>query len=164
MQFTHDDRGDGFPSSFVTTADGKVPLAGYLAEHDVVINCVLQDTNAPLTFLNEDDLIEFRPGSLIIDVSCDEAMGFSWARPTSFESPTFTVGSNITYYAVDHSPSYLWNSATWEISEALMPYLRTVLAGRESWDADQTVRRAVEILDGSVRNPDILAFQQRLPN
>jgi hypothetical protein len=45
-----------------------------------------------------------------------------------------------------------------------MPYLRTVLAGRESWDADQTVRRAVEILDGSVRNPDILAFQQRLPN
>ena len=24
---------------------------------------------------------------------------------------------------VDHSPSYLWNSATWEISEALMPYL-----------------------------------------
>jgi len=26
------------------------------------------------------------------------------------------------------------------------------------------VRRAVEILDGSVRNPDILAFQQRLPN
>ena len=78
--------------------------------------------------------------------------------------PTFTVGSNITYYAVDHSPSYLWNSATWEISEALVPYLRTVLAGRAAWEADQTVRRAVEILDGSVLNPDILSFQQREPN
>ena len=164
MQFGHVDRGDGFPSSYVTTADGRAPLAGYLAEHDVVVNCVLQDTNAPLTFLTEDDLIEFRPDSLIIDVSCDEGMGFSWARPTSFEHPTFTVGSNITYYAVDHSPSYLWNSATWEISEALVPYLRTVLAGRAAWEADQTVRRAVEILDGSVLNPDILSFQQREPN
>lgn len=162
--FAHSDRGDGSPVSFVFTPEGKVPLAGYLAEHDVVVNCVLQDPNAPLTFLNHDDLIEFRAGSLIIDVSCDEAMGFSWARPTSFDDPTFIVGSNITYYAVDHSPSYLWNSATWEISEALLPYLRTVLDGRDAWEADQTVRRAVEILDGQVRNRDILTFQQRQPN
>jgi alanine dehydrogenase len=164
MNFEHVDAGDGSSVSFVNTSDGQLPLAGYLAEHDVVVNCVLQDPNAPLTFLNHDDLIEFRAGSLIIDVSCDEAMGFSWARPTSFDDPTFTVGSNITYYAVDHSPSYLWNSATWEISEALLPYLRTVLEGRDAWKADQTVRRAVEILDGRVRNPDILTFQQRQPN
>lgn len=164
MNFEHVDAGDGSSVSFVNTSDGQLPLAGYLAEHDVVVNCVLQDPNAPLTFLNHDDLIEFRAGSLIIDVSCDEAMGFSWARPTSFDDPTFTVGSNITYYAVDHSPSYLWNSATWEISEALLPYLRTVLEGRDAWEADQTVRRAVEILDGRVRNPDILTFQQRQPN
>lgn len=164
MNFEHVDAGDGSSVSFVNTPDGQLPLAGYLAEHDVVVNCVLQDPNAPLTFLDHDDLIEFRAGSLIIDVSCDEAMGFSWARPTSFDDPTFTVGSNITYYAVDHSPSYLWNSATWEISEALLPYLRTVLEGRDAWEADQTVRRAVEILDGRVRNPDILTFQQRQPN
>jgi alanine dehydrogenase len=125
---------------------------------------VLQDPNAPLIFLDDDNLIEFRQGSLIIDVSCDEAMGFSWARPTTFENPTFTVGSNITYYAVDHSPSYLWNSATWEISEALLPYLPTVLAGPESWEADQTIRRAIEILDGTVRNPDVLTFQDRSPD
>ena len=121
----------------------------------------MQDTNAPLIFLDDDDLAAFRPGSLIIDVSCDVAMGFSWARPTSFEQPTVVVGDNITYYAVDHSPSYLWNSATWEISEALLPYLRTVLAGRDAWEADQTVRRAVEILDGVVLNPNILSFQDR---
>ena len=164
MHFDHADGGDGSSLSFVTTDDGRMPLAGYLAEHDVIVNCVLQDTNAPLTFLDDDDLIEFRPGSLIIDVSCDEAMGFSWARPTSFDDPTFIVGSNLTYYAVDHSPSYLWNSATWEISEALMPYLSTVLAGPAAWEADQTVRRAIEILDGRVRNPDILSFQRRSPN
>jgi alanine dehydrogenase len=165
IQFEHDiDPAGGSPDSFALTKDSRVPLAPYLAEHDIVVNCVLQDTNAPLTFLDDDDLAAFRPGTLIVDVSCDEAMGFSWALPTSFEQPTFTVGDNITYYAVDHSPSYLWNSASWEISEALLPYLGTVLAGREAWEADQTVRRAVEILDGTVLNPDILSFQHRLPD
>ena len=62
-------------------------------------------------------------GSLIVDVSCDEGMAFEWARPTGFSDPMFTVGGNINYYAVDHSPSYLWNSASWEISEALLGFL-----------------------------------------
>jgi alanine dehydrogenase len=88
-------------------------------------------------------------------------MGFSWAHPTTFSEPTFTVGANITYYAVDHSPSYLWNAATWEIGEALLPYLRTVLTGRDAWQQDRTVRRAIEILDGKIVNPDINAFQNR---
>ncbi|HWD02556.1 MAG TPA: alanine dehydrogenase, partial [Amycolatopsis sp.] len=140
---------------------GRVPLAGFLAEHDIVVNCVLQDTDAPLTFLIEDDLAAFTPGSLIVDVSCDEGMGFSWARPTTFTRPTFPVGHGVTYYAVDHSPSYLWNSATWEISEALLPHVRTVLSGQSAWDKTETVGRAVEIRDGTIRNPAILSFQQR---
>jgi alanine dehydrogenase len=37
-------------------------------------------------------------------------MGFSWARPTSFDEPMFEVGDGVAYYGVDHSPSYLWNS------------------------------------------------------
>ncbi|MCW2515923.1 MAG: alanine dehydrogenase [Mycobacterium sp.] len=159
VQFESADAG----SSFALTEDGRVPLAGYLAGHDVVVNCVLQDPNAPLVFVTEADLAEFRPGSLLIDVSCDTAMGFSWARPTTFDDPTFVVGDNVTYYAVDHSPSYLWNAATWEISEALIPYLPTVLGGSAAWNGDETVRRAIEIRDGKVENTDILTFQDRAP-
>jgi alanine dehydrogenase len=73
------------------------------------------------------------------------------------------VGENVLYYAVDHSPSYLWNSATWEISEALLPFLRTVLTGPGAWDADPTIRRAIEIRDGVIQNPAILTFQDRAP-
>ena len=111
-----------------------MPLAAFLAEHDIVVNCVLQDTDAPLMFVTTGDLAAFAPGSLIVDVSCDEGMGFSWARPTIFAEPMFTVGNNVHYYAVDHSPSHLWNSATWEISEALLPHLRPVLAGPDAWE------------------------------
>jgi alanine dehydrogenase len=140
---------------------GRAPLAAYLAGFDIVVNCVLQDTSAPLMFVTGDDLAAFSPGSLVVDVSCDPGMGFSWARPTSFAEPMFTVGSNIHYYAVDHSPSLLWNSATWEISEALLPHLAAVLGGPGAWDSDPVIRRAIEIRRGVIQNPDILSFQHR---
>ncbi len=142
---------------------GPMPMPAFLAGHDIVVNCVLQHTDQPLMFVTYGDLAAFAPGSLIVDVSCDEGMGFSWARPTSFAEPMLTVGNNVHYYAVDHSPSHLWNSATWEISEALLPYLRPVLAGPEAWALNETVRRAIEIRDGVIRNLRILSFQRRSP-
>ncbi|MCY0906518.1 N(5)-(carboxyethyl)ornithine synthase [Arthrobacter sp. H14-L1] len=149
--------------SHVLTDEGRVPLAPFLAASDIVVNCTLQDPNAPLIYLRTEDLHSFRPGSLIIDVSCDEGMGFSWARSTTFTEPMFEVGDHIGYYAVDHSPSYLWNSSTWEISEALLPFLETVLAGPEAWTANETIRRAVEIQDGHILNENALRFQHRSP-
>ena len=155
---------DDDPGRCLVLRDGRpVPMAEFLAGHDIVVNCVLQDTDAPMMFVTSDELGSFGSGSLIVDVSCDEGMGFSWARPTSFAEPMFTVGNNIRYYAVDHSPSLLWDSATWEISEALLPLLRPVLAGPGSWEANDTVRRAIEIRDGVILNPRILSFQHRSP-
>ena len=136
-------------------------MARFLADNDIVVNCVLQDPGAPLVFLTEKDLAAFTPGSLIVDVSCDTGMGFSWAHPTSFTQPIIEVANGVHYYAVDHSPSYLWNSATWEISEALLPHIETVLAGPAAWNATPTISRAIEIRDGTVLNPGILSFQHR---
>ena len=160
-QFDHDANAPFL--SEVITERGRLPLAPFLAERDIVVNCTLQDPNAPLTYLRTEDLDIFRPGSLIVDVSCDEGMGFSWAKPTTFAEPMFTVGDHIDYYAVDHSPSYLWNSASWEISEALLPFLETVVSGPAAWAQNETISRAIEIREGVVLNPDVLQFQQREP-
>ena len=158
-QFDHDREPPH--ASHAITEHGRVPLAGLLADVDVVVNCTLQDTAAPLTFLTLADLDLFRAGSLVVDVSCDEGMGFEWARPTTFDEPMFRVADRVDYYAVDHSPSYLWNSATWENSEALLPFLPVVMGGQDRWDEVEPIRRAIEILDGLVVNPAILAFQGR---
>jgi alanine dehydrogenase len=163
VQLDSDTGGTDQGPSQVISGRGRLPLAPFLAESDVVVNCTLQNPNAPLTYLRSEDLAAFRPGSLIVDVSCDEGMGFSWARSTTFAEPMFDVGDNVHYYGVDHSPSYLWNSATWEISEALLPFIRTVLDGPDSWAADETIDRAIEIRDGHVVNPAILEFQHRKP-
>ncbi len=143
------------------TVVDDAPFADVLAGFDIVVNCILQDTDAPLTFVSESEVDAFRPGSLIVDVSCDEGMGFEWARPTTFADPMFSVGPGVHYYAVDHTPSYLWNSATWENSEAVLEYLPVVMAGPQSWDESETIRRAIEIRDGRVLNERILTFQGR---
>lgn len=146
-------------------ADGSErPLIDELSEADVICNGVLQNTNDPLMFVSDSGVSRLRPRSLIIDISCDSGMGFAFARPTSFEDPTFEVGDGITYYSVDHTPTYLWNAASREISKVMLAYLDTVAGGTAAWDADPTVRRAIEIRKGVIQNPDILHFQRRDPD
>lgn len=147
--------------SEVLTPDGDVLLPEFLASHDIVVNCTLQNVAAPLTYLRTEDLERFSPGSLIIDVSCDHDMGFEWATTTTFNEPMITVGQGVNFYAVDHSPSYLWNSSTWEISEAILPFLRTVMEGPGAWAKNPTLTHAIEIHDGVIQNQSILDFQRR---
>ena len=77
-------------------------------------------------------------------MSCDEGMGFESARPTTFADPMSRVGDGLHCYAVDHSPSVLWNSATWENSDALLDYLGVVVRAR-GVGANDTLSRAIEI-------------------
>ena len=138
------------------------PLLDLISEADIIVNGNFQDPNDPTHFILPDELSYLKPGCLIIDVSCDEGMGFPFARPTSFKNPMFKIGS-VDYYAVDHTPSYLWESATRCISAALMVHLPSVVEGRDSWFQNETIKRAIEIDEGVIRNPRILEFQQRDP-
>lgn len=145
----------------VKKSDGEEhPFIEDLSRADVIVNGILQDTDAPLTFVSEEEVGILGERCLIIDISCDEGMGFPFARPTTFEKPMFDVG-HIRYYAVDHTPSYLWDSASWEISAALIPFLPVVMADPGSWEENEIIRRAIEIRDGVICNRKILSFQKR---
>ena len=138
----------------------KHPMIEVLADADVIINGILQNTDAPLMFMRSGEERRLKQGALIVDVSCDLEMGFPFAKPTSFKEPTFEVGQ-ITYYAVDHTPSYSWRAASWEISRVVVAYLERVMSGPEVWDEDETLRRALEIREGVIQNPKVLSFQKR---
>ena len=68
---------------------------------------------------------------------------------------------NVDYYAVDHTPSYFWESASRSISAALIIHLPTIVAGPEEWLKNETIRRAINIDKGVIQKSDILAFQNR---
>lgn len=137
------------------------PLSELISEADIIVNGLLQEPNNPIMFITEAEKGNMKPGSLIIDVSCDEGMGFYFAKPTSFKQPMIKV-EKTDYYAVDHTPSYLWESASRSISAALIVHLPTVLDGRDSWQKNDTIRRAINVDEGVISKPDILSFQNRV--
>jgi alanine dehydrogenase len=146
----------------VIRSDGtQLPLIQELTDTDIICNGILQDTNNPTMFIREHEIQKLKPRSVIIDISCDEGMGFSFARPTTFADPVFEVGNHIIYYSVDHIPTYLWNAASREISRALLPYLSIVAAGEDAWAKNAIINKSVEIQDGIIKNENILNFQKR---
>jgi len=134
-----------------------------ISESDIIINGKFQNPDCPVDFVTEAEKTCLKPGGLIIDVSCDEGMGFYFAKPTTFKDPMFRV-EKTDYYAVDHTPSYLWESASRSISAALIVHLPTVVDGRDSWQKNETIRRAVNIDAGVIVKPNILSFQKRQPD
>lgn len=157
-------RPDLGPNLFVENEAGEViPFGDELAGYDVLVNAVYQDTDNPLMFVVGDEVDRFEPGTVILDVSCDRGMGFEFARPTTFDDPIFEVGRGVVYYAVDHTPSFLFNTASLEHSKPAWPWVQHVVGGPKSWDEQPTVGRAIDMRDGVIVNPKILSYQNRDP-
>ncbi len=136
------------------------PFSEILSDVQIIVNGTLQDIENPKMFVPEHNADKLMKGTLIIDISCDEGMGFWCAIPTTFENPMLRSKDKL-YYSVDHSPSYYWNSASWEISEAILPFLPVVIGGPKTWEKNKTISKAIEIRDGKIQNSKILTFQNR---
>lgn len=153
--------GEGEARMVVVEHDGSTrPLTDLISEAEIIVNGVFQDTDDPTDFVTEAESDCLKANSLIIDVSCDEGMGFFFAKPTTFKKPIFKY-KTIDYYAVDHTPSYFWDSATRSISAALIMYLPVVLAGRDNWQNNETIRKAINIDAGVIQKSSITSFQNR---
>ena len=136
------------------------PLLELINESEIIINGTYQDTDDPIDYVKEEEKAMLKRGSLIIDVSCDEGMGFYFAKPTSFKKPIVAI-DKIDYYAVDHTPSYFWESASRSISAALIVHVPSVIAGRKSWKENKTIKNAINIDKGVIVKDTILRFQNR---
>ena len=149
------------PRLIVVEHDGtERPLIDLIHESEIIVNGTYQDTADQMDYVKEEEKDMLRPGTLIIDVSCDEGMGFYFAKPTTFKDPIISV-DKIDYYAVDHTPSYFWESASRSISAALIVHLTSVVNGRAAWEENKTIKNAINIDQGVVVKDHILKFQHR---
>lgn len=136
------------------------PLLDLISESEIIVNGTFQDVTRPFQFLTTEEQPCLKSGTLIIDVSCDEGMGFDFARPTSFDAPMIRF-DNFDYYGVDHTPSYLWESASRSISAALVVHIPVFVAGPSEWHKSDTLRNAINIDKGVIKKGEILALQAR---
>ncbi|EOE5321821.1 N(5)-(carboxyethyl)ornithine synthase [Providencia rettgeri] len=130
-----------------------------LKDYDIIVNCILQNPIDPIMFIEKNDISLIYKQMDIIDISCDKGMGFYFAQPTSFEQPSFKVGSYINYYCVDHTPTLYWDSASYEITKSIIDYLPAFVEG--CWKSDPVLAAATEIDNGKIINKTIIKFQNR---
>ena len=130
-----------------------------IQNYDLKINCILQNPNKPIVFLKKDCIKERTDKLLVIDISCDKGMAFDFAQPTSFEMPLIE-DERFIYYSVDHTPSYYWNTASFEISGALIPYLKYII-NNNGYKGNEVLEKAVDIENGVIKNQSICFYQRR---
>lgn len=123
---------------------------------DVIVNCVLWDTERKDHIICREDLKRMKKNALIIDISCDRHGGIETSVPTTIENPVYTV-DGIMHYAVDHTPSLFHKDATASLSAACAVYVNQLI--NETPDND--LLRAKIIEDGKILDERINAFQLR---
>ncbi|WP_172381800.1 alanine dehydrogenase [Streptomyces sp. MNP-20] len=128
VQLVVDDAGE----CHAVSTSGHLALPDLLAQHDLIVNCLGQDADAPLPLPPLDQASPLRPGTLVVDVSREQGAGLGRVRPAAF-TPVRHGADGVQYYAADDHPSYWWNSATWMLSRAILPHLGTVASGRARW-------------------------------
>lgn len=126
-----------------------------MPDYDVLINCVLWDTNREDRIIYREDLKRLREGTLIVDVSCDPELEIETSVPTTIDAPVYTV-DGVIHYAVDNTPAMFPHTATRALSEKLCTMIDPVLEGK----APACMKKAVVIRNGHILDENITKFRK----
>lgn len=124
-------------------------------DYDVLVNCIMWDTARTDRIIYREDLRKMKPGTLIIDVSCDPELEIETSRPTTIDDPVYTV-DGVIHYAVDNTPAMYPRTVSRVISAGIAPLIDPLVEGR----LPAHVRPALVIERGRILHEPITRFRQ----
>ena len=125
-----------------------------LGNYDVIINCVMWDTHRTDRLIYREDLKRMRPGTLIIDVSCDPHLEIETSHPTTIDNPVYEV-DGILHYAVDNTPAMYPYTVSKILSKGFVPYVDTLVTG----EYPGNLIKAMVIEKGHILDKNIIDFR-----
>jgi len=147
-----------FPGQVTTFKANEATLSKVLSYADVVVGAVLIPGARTPHLVTKEMVGRLRDKSLIIDISVDQGGCFATSRPTRLSDPTYVV-DGITHYCVPNLSSLVARSATYALTNAVLPYIAEVATRplNEVLAADATLARGVNVHDGQVTHPGLAA-------
>lgn len=133
-------------------------LRNEIKDYDVIVNGVLWDPNRNDHIIYNDDLIDMKKNSMIIDISCDKEGGIQSSIPTTIENPTYTKNS-VLHYVVDHTPSLLFLSVSESFGQIVLKYIDFLVENKIK--NSRTLTDALIIEEGKIIDNRIKDFQDR---
>jgi alanine dehydrogenase len=140
----------------VTALVNKYNLRKALRFADVAIGAVQKIGEKTPHIVTEEMVMEMKPGSIILDVSIDQGGCFETSRPTTLENPTF-VRHNVIHYCVPNIPAMVARSASYGLTNALLPFLteRVRMGPARAITETRGLARGVYTHDGVCTNPAV---------
>ena len=126
-------------------------------EYDVIVNCIMWDTERDDHIIYKEDVSKMKDGTLIIDVSCDPHLGIETSRPTTISDPVYTV-DGVLHYAVDNTPAMFPISVTKILSENGYKFYDTLI---EEGELPNSLKEALVIKDGEILSKEIIDFRKK---
>lgn len=126
-------------------------------EYDVIVNCVMWDTNRTDRLIYKNDLKKFRPGTLFIDVSCNHGLEIETTHPTTIDDPVYTV-DGIIHYAVDNTPAMFPKTVTHHLSSKFSVLVDEIIEG--NWS--EKLVKATVIENGIIKDINIERYRKRM--
>ncbi len=147
-----------FPGQVTTFKANEATLRKVLGYADVVVGAVLIPGARTPHLVTKEMVGLLRDKSLIIDISVDQGGCFATSRPTRLSDPTYVV-DGITHYCVPNLPSLVARSATYALTNAVLPYIADVATNplAEVLAADTTLARGVNVHAGEITHPGLAA-------
>ena len=124
-------------------------------DYDVLINCVMWDTNRKDRLIYKEDLKKMKKGTLIIDVSCDPYLEIETSHPTTIDDPVYEV-DGVIHYVVDNTPAMYPKTVTLNLSSVFSHYVDPIVEGNYS----ESLKKALVIKDGSIQYEPIREFRE----
>ena len=89
---------------------------------DVVIGAMMSDGQRSPVLMTEEMVAAMPPGSVIVDAVMDQGGCIETSRPTTHSKPTFRA-HDVIHYCVPNMPSNAARTATYALTNVLVPYL-----------------------------------------
>ncbi|ARM31188.1 alanine dehydrogenase [Prosthecochloris sp. HL-130-GSB] len=116
-------RFEAFFNRHIVTAIANDHYIGELCKiSDVMIGALSPKQKFIKPIVSEDMVRSMRRGSVIIDVSIDQGACFETSRHTTHTNPIF-VKHGVTHYCVPNIPSAVAKTATFALTNTLLPFL-----------------------------------------
>ena len=126
-------------------------LTEELAAADLVIGALYATGSRTPVIVTRDMLSQMKQGAVIVDVAIDQGGCVATSRPTTHDTPVFSVGG-IIHYCVANMPGAYPRTSTQALARATLPYIRQLA----NQGIDEAVRvspelaSALNLRDGSI--------------
>lgn len=124
-------------------------------DYDVIVNCVLWDTNRSDRIIYREDLASFKPGTMIVDISCNHGLEIETTVPKPIDDPVYTI-DGVIHYTVDNTPAMFPYSVTGVLSKGYAKYVDKLLEGEH----DPVLKEATIIEKGHILDEDVRKFRE----